>query len=143
MLSSITAGCCGVPIWPNLAIVVFSIGDACTGSCIAACVLNFLFSFGAFLTLFLDHLPHGNSYQSSGCDFFSACWVGGVVTLEVGGVITLEHGGSMPGLLARVVCWCKRGAVLIIAGAVGFVDVWCVGLFTLLKIFANFASACA
>ena len=46
-----------------------------------------------------------------------------MVTLEVGGVITLEHGGSMPGVLVRVVRWCTRGAVLIIAGAVGYVDV--------------------
>ena len=41
--SSITAGCCGVPILPNLAGVFFGIGDVGTGSCISACVLNFLF----------------------------------------------------------------------------------------------------
>ena len=32
--SSITAGCCGVPIWLNLAGVFSGIGDACTGLCI-------------------------------------------------------------------------------------------------------------
>ena len=101
--SSVTAGCCGVPIRPNLAGVVLVIGDACIGSCIADCVLIFLFSFGAVLTLFLARLPLGDSYQSGGCEFFSAGWVVSVVTLEVGGVITLEHGGSMPGVLARVV----------------------------------------
>ena len=103
--------------------VVFGIGDACTGSYIAACVLNFIFYFGAALTLFFARLPLGDSYQSGGCDFFSAGWVGGVVALEVGGVITLEDGGSMPGVLARVVRWCTRGAVLIITGDVGCVDV--------------------
>ena len=82
------------------------------------------------------------------CDFFSAGLVGGVVTLEVGGVITLEYDGSMPGVLAHVVRWCKRGEVLIIAGAVGCVYIWLVGLFIiamspvfLLKISANFSSA--
>ena len=38
--SSITAGCCGVPILPNLAGVFFGIGDVCTGSFISACVLT-------------------------------------------------------------------------------------------------------
>ena len=57
--SYITAGCCGVPICPNLANVVFSIGVACTGLCIVECVLNFLFSFGAVLTLFLARYPLG------------------------------------------------------------------------------------
>ena len=73
-----------------------------------------------------------------------------MVALEVGGLITLEHGVSIPRVLARVVRWCTRGAVLIIASAVGCVDVWCVGLFTigmshvfLLKISPIFASACA
>ena len=122
--SSITAGCCGVPIRPNLAGVVFGIGVACTGLCISECVLNFLFYFSAVITLFIDRLYLGDSYQSGGCDFSSAGWVGGVVTLDVGGVITLEHGGSMPGVLARVVHWCTRVAVLIISGAVGCVDVW-------------------
>ena len=72
-----------------------------------------------------------------------------MVTLEVGREITLEDGGSTPGVLAHVVSSCTHGAVLIIAGAIGCVDVWFVGLFTigmphvfLLKIFANFASAC-
>ena len=108
----------------------------------------FLFSFGDVLTLVLARLPLGDSYKSSVCDFLSAGLVGGVVTLEFGGVITLEYGGSMPGVLARVVRWCTRGEVLRIAGAVGCVDVWCVGLFIfgmspvfLLKIFANFSSA--
>ena len=71
-----------------------------------------------------------------------------MVTLEVGGVITLDYYGSMPGVLDCVVRWCTRWAVLIIAGAVGCVDVWCVGLFIihmspvfLLKISANFSSA--
>ena len=43
------------------------------------------------------------------CGFLSAGSVGGVVTLEVGGVSTLEYDGSIPGVLARVVCWCTRG----------------------------------
>ena len=84
---------------------------------------------GAVLTLVLARLPLGDSYQSGGCDFSSAGWVGGVVTLEVGGIITLEQGGSMPGVLARVVRWCTCGAVLIIDGTVGCIDVCCVGLF--------------
>ena len=91
--------------------------------CIADCVLNFLFSFGAVLTLFFARLPHGDSYQSGRCDLSSTVWVGGVVTLEVVGVITLEHSESMPGILYYVVRWCTRGAVLIIACAVGCVDV--------------------
>ena len=81
-------------------------------------------------------------------DSFSAGPVGGVVTLEVGGKITLEYGGNMPGLLARVVRWCTCGAVLIIAGAVGCVHVWCIWLFIigmspvfLLIISPNFSSA--
>ena len=71
-----------------------------------------------------------------------------MVTLEVGGVITLDYGGSMPGVLASVLLWCTRGSDLITAGAVGCVDVWCVGLFIigmspvfLLKISDNFLSA--
>ena len=112
-----------MPICPNLAGVVFGIGVACTGSCIAECVLNFLFSFGAVLTLFLARLPLGDSYQCGVCNISSAGWVDGVVTLEFGGVITLEHGGSMPGVLARVVRWCPRGTVLMNAGAVVCVDV--------------------
>ena len=113
-----------------------------------SCLCFFLFFFGAVLTLVLSRLPLGDSYKYGVCDFLSACPFGGVVTLEVGGVITLECGGSMPGVLARVVYWCTRGEVLIIAGAVGCVDVWCVGLFIigispvfLLKISANFSSA--
>ena len=62
------------------------------------------------------------------CSFFSAGPVDGVVTLEVGGVITLEYRGSMPGVLPLVVRWCACGAVLIIASAVGCVDVCCIGL---------------
>ena len=126
--SSITAGCCGVLIRPNLASVFSGTGDVCIGLCIAAYVF-FLFSFCAVLTLVLVHLPLGDSYKSGVCDFFSAGPVGSVVTLEVGGGITLEYGGSMSGVLARVVCWCTCGEVLIIDGAVGCVDVWCVGLF--------------
>ena len=122
--SSITSGCCGVPIRPNLNGVVFAIIVACTSSCIAECVLNFLFSFGAVLTLFFARLSLGDSYHSGGCDLSFAGWVGGVITLDFGGVITLELGGSMPGVLARVVRWCTRGAVLIIAGAMGCVYVW-------------------
>ena len=79
--------------------------------------------FDAVLTLVLTRLTLGYSYKYGVCDFFSAGPVGGVVTLEVGGVITLEYGGSMPGVLARVVRWCTRGEVLIIAGAVGYIDV--------------------
>ena len=82
------------------------------------------FFLGAVITLVLARLPLGDSYKSGVCDFFSAGPVGGVVTLEVGGVITLEHGGSMPGVLSRIVSWCTCGAVLIITGAVGCVDVW-------------------
>ena len=76
------------------------------------------------LNLFLYCSSLRDSYQSSGCDLSSSGWVGGVVTLEFGGVITLEQGGSMPGILSRVVRWCTCGAVLIISGAVGCVDVW-------------------
>ena len=71
-----------------------------------------------------------------------------MVTLEVGGASTLEYCGSMPGLLARVVRWCTRGTVLIIAGAVVCVEVWCVVFFIigmllvfLFKISAIFSSA--
>ena len=144
--SSITAGCCGVPIRPNVAGVFSGTGDVCIGSCIVACV--FFCFFDAVLTLVLARLPLGDSYNSGVCDFFSAGPVGVVVTLEVGGVITLEYGGIMPGVLALVVRWCTSRAVIIIAGAVGYVDVWCVGLFIigmspvfLLKISANFSSA--
>ena len=112
-----------VPIRLNLNGVVFANIIACTGSCIAECVLNFLFSFGAVLTLFLARLYLGDSYHSGGCDISSAGWVGGVLTLDFGGVITLELGGSMPGVLARVVRWYTRGAVLMIVSAVGCVDV--------------------
>ena len=108
----------------------------------------FIFYFGAVLTLVLVRLPLGDSYKSGVCDFFSAGPVGGVVTLEFGVVITLEYGGSMPGVLACVVRWCTCGAVLIIAGAVGCVDVCWVGLFIigmspvfLLIISPNFSSA--
>ena len=91
--------------------------------------LFFIFYFGAVLTLVLVHLPLGDSYKSGVCDFFSAGPVGSVVTLEFGGLITLEYGGSMHGVLSCVVHWCTCGEVLIIDGAVGCVDVWCVGLF--------------
>ena len=87
----------------------------------------FLFSFDAILTVVLSPLPLGYSCKYGVCNFFSAGPVGGVVTLQVGGVITLECGRSMPWVLARVVRWCTCGAVLIIAGAVGCVDFWCVG----------------
>ena len=73
---------------------------------------------------FIDRLSLGESYHSGGCDLSSAGWVGGVLTLYFDGVITLELGGSMPGVLSHVVRWCTRGAVLMIAGAVGCVDVW-------------------
>ena len=122
--SSITAGCCGVPIRPNLTCGVFSIGVACTGLCTAECVLNFLFYFGAILTLFLARLSLGASYHSGGCDLSSAGLVGGVLILGFGGVITLEIGGSINGVLDRVVCWCACGEVLRFAGTVGCVDVW-------------------
>ena len=94
------------------------------GSCIAECVVSFLFSFGAVLTLFLARISLGDSYHSGGCDLSSAGWFGGVPTLDFGGVITLEIGRIMPGVLARVLRWCTRGSVLMIAGAVGCVDVW-------------------
>ena len=113
-----------MPIWTDLADVVFGIGVACTGLFIAQCVLDFLFSFDAVLTPFLARLLLGDSYQSGVCDLSSAGWVGGVVTLDYGKVITLEHGGNMSGVLARLVRWCTRGAVLINAGALGCVDVW-------------------
>ena len=67
--SSITSGCCGVPIRPNLVGVFSGIGDACTVLCIAACALNLLFLFGDVLALFLACLPLGYSYQSGGFDF--------------------------------------------------------------------------
>ena len=98
-----------MPIRPDLASVVFGIGVACTCSCIADCVLNFVFYFGAVLTLFLARLPFGDSYQSGGCGISYAGWVGGVVAPEFGGVITLEHGWSMPGVSARAVRWCTCG----------------------------------
>ena len=120
---SITADCCGVPIRPNLNGVVFAIIFACTGSFIAECVLNFLFSFGAILTLFLARLSLGDSYHSGGCDLSSAGWVDGVLTFNFDRVITLELGGRMPGVSARVVLWCTRGTVLMIGGVVGCVDV--------------------
>ena len=123
-LYSITAGCCGVPIRPNLNGVVFGISVACTGACIAERVVNFLFSFGTVLTVFIARLSLGNSYHSGGRDLSSAGWVGGVLTLDIGGVITLERCGRMPGVLDRVVRWCTRGAVLMISGTVGCVDVW-------------------
>ena len=101
--SSITAGCCGVTIRPNLNGVVFAISVACTGSCIAERVVNFLFSFGDVLTLFFARLSLGDSYHSGGCDMSSAGWVDSVLTLDFGGVTTLELGGSMPGEFSRVV----------------------------------------
>ena len=122
--SSITAGCCGVPIRPNLNGVVFAIIVACTGLCIAKRVVNFLFSFGAVLTLFLARLSLGGSYHSGGCDLASYGWVGGVLTLDFGGVIALELGGRIPGVFARVVRWCTHGKLLMIAGVVGCVDIW-------------------
>ena len=100
--SSITSGFCGVPVRPNFNGVVFAMIVACTGSFIAERVVNFLFSFGAVLTLFLARISLGDSYHSGGCDLSSTGWVGGVIALDFGGVITLEHGGSMPGLLAHV-----------------------------------------
>ena len=122
--SSITSCCCGVPIRPNLNGVVFVIIVACTGSCIAERVVNFIFSFGTVLTLFLARLSLGYSYHYGGRDLPSAGWVGGVLTFDFDGVITLELGGSMPGVLDRVVHWCTHGAALMISGAVGCVDVW-------------------
>ena len=100
-LSSITSGCCGVPIQPNLDGAVLAIIVACTGSCIAEHVVNFLLYFGTVLALFLARLYLGDSYHSGGCDLSSAGWVGGVLTLDFRGVITLELGGSMPGVLSR------------------------------------------
>ena len=145
---SINSGCCGVPIWPNMAGVFSGTGDVCIGLCIVACVFFPFFLFVLFSPLFSHVYPFGDAYKSGVCDFFSAGPVGGVVTLEVGGLITLEYGGSMPGVLACVVHWFTRGAVLIIAGAVGCVDVWCIGLFIIgmspvfmLKISTNFSSA--
>ena len=117
-------------------------------SLVLVMLVKVLFSFGAIITLVLTRLSLGDSYQYGVCDFFSAGPVGGVVTLEVGGVITLEYGGIMPGVLPCVVRWCNRGAVLIISGSVGCVDVCCVGLSIigmspvfLLKTSANFSSA--
>ena len=72
---------------------------------------------------FRSLLSIGDSYHSGGCDLSSDCWVGGVLTLDFSGVITIGLGGSMPGVLARVLCWRKRGAVLMIDGAVGCIDV--------------------
>ena len=77
----ITAGCCGVPIWPYLNGVVFTIIVACTGSCISKCFLNFLFSFGAVLALFLARLSFGGSYHSGGCYLSYSGWVGSVLAL--------------------------------------------------------------
>ena len=106
--SSITAGCCGVPIRLNLDGVVLAIIVSCTGSCIAERVVNFLLSFGVVLTLFLARLSLGDSYHSGGCDISSDGSVGGVLTLDFGGVITLELGGSMTGILSCAVRWCTR-----------------------------------
>ena len=106
--SSITPGCCGVSICPNLTCGVFAIGVACTGLCTAKCVLNFLFYFGAVITFFLARLSLGDSYHSGGCDISSDGSVGGVLTLDFGGVITLELGGSMTGILSCAVRWCTR-----------------------------------
>ena len=64
--SSITAGCCGVTIRPNLDGVVLAIIVVCTGLCVAERVMNFLFCFGAVLTLFLVRLSLGDSYHSGG-----------------------------------------------------------------------------
>ena len=77
--SSITTGCCGVPIRSNLDSVVLVIIVACTGSCIDECVVNFLFSFGAFLNLFLARLSLGDSYHSCECDLSSSGWTGCVL----------------------------------------------------------------
>ena len=101
------------PIWMVLSSVLVLLVQVCVY--LNVC-LNFLFSFGAVITLFLARLPLEDSYQSGVCDISSAGWFGGL--------ITLEHGVSMPGVLAPVVRWCTRGAVLIIAGSVGCVDVW-------------------
>ena len=57
--ASITAGCCGVPIQPNLNGVVFAIIVTCIGLCIAECVWIFFSFFGADLTLFLVCLSLG------------------------------------------------------------------------------------
>ena len=54
--------------------VVFGVGVACTGSCIAEFVLYFLFSVGDDLTLFLARLPLGDSYQYVVCDLSSVGW---------------------------------------------------------------------
>ena len=78
------------------------------GSCIAECVVSFLFYFGAVLTLFLARISLGDSYHSGGCDISSDGSVGGVLTLDFGGVITLELGGSMTGILSCAVRWCTR-----------------------------------
>ena len=121
--SSIISGCYGVPIRPKFNGVVLAIIVACTGSCIAEHVVNFLIYFGTVIALFLARLYLGDSYHSGGCDLSSTGWVGGVLTLDFGGVITLELGGSMPGVLSRVVRWCPRGKVLMNAGAGGCVDV--------------------
>ena len=71
-----------MPIRPNLKSVVFAIIVACTGLCIAECVLNFLISFGTILTLFPACLSLGDSYYFGGCDRSSTGWVGGVLTLD-------------------------------------------------------------
>ena len=55
--SSITAGCCEVTIRPNLAGVFSGIVEACTGLCIAACVLNFFSLLVLFSPFFLPVYP--------------------------------------------------------------------------------------
>ena len=55
-----------MPVRPNFNGVVFAMIVACTGSFIAERVVNFLFSFGAVLTLFLASLSLGGSYHSWG-----------------------------------------------------------------------------
>ena len=74
--SSITSGCCGVPIRPKFNGVVLAVIVAYTGSCIAEHVVDFLLYFGTVLALFLARLYLGDSYHSGGCDLSSAGWVG-------------------------------------------------------------------
>ena len=57
--SSITYGFCGVPIRPHLAGVFSGTGDACTGFCIAACVLILIFLLVPFSPFFSIVYPLG------------------------------------------------------------------------------------
>ena len=59
VLSSITAGYCGVPIRPDLAGVSSGTGDVCIGLCIAARVLFFFFILVPFSPLSLPIYPLG------------------------------------------------------------------------------------